>query len=162
MEALLIHYLGNQRASLILIIQTALPCVSHTVSHASRLRLDCVLNASRMCIITETRPIHNTEYNYYSLGIVLLEIGLWSRIKEMTSKWKIPSARVFQQDLLARLVPNLVTYMATAYREAFMVCIARDCGLDESASGDSEVKSTLHLRFEEMVVSRLRGPWEAA
>jgi hypothetical protein len=24
------------------------------------MRLDCVLNASRMCIITETRPIHNT------------------------------------------------------------------------------------------------------
>jgi hypothetical protein len=44
MEALLIHYLGNQRASLILIIQTALPCVSHTVSHASRLRLECVSN----------------------------------------------------------------------------------------------------------------------
>jgi dethiobiotin synthetase len=44
MEAPLIHYLGNQRASLILITQTALPCVSHTVSHTSRLRLECVSN----------------------------------------------------------------------------------------------------------------------
>ena len=59
MEALLIHYLGNQRASLILIIQTALPCVPHTVSHTSRKRLECVSNAFRMRTITETRPICN-------------------------------------------------------------------------------------------------------
>ena len=49
MEALLIHYLGNQRASLILIIQIASACVSrivpHTVSHTPRMRLECVSNA---------------------------------------------------------------------------------------------------------------------
>ena len=44
MEALLILYLGNQRASLIFIIQIVSPCVSP---------------ASRMRIITETRPTHN-------------------------------------------------------------------------------------------------------
>jgi hypothetical protein len=45
-ESLLIHYLGNQRASIILIIQIALPFVSrivpHTVPHTSRTRLECV------------------------------------------------------------------------------------------------------------------------
>jgi hypothetical protein len=64
-EALLILYLGNQRASLILIIQIALPYVSrivlHTVSHTPRMRLVCVSNASRMRIITETRPTHNND-----------------------------------------------------------------------------------------------------
>jgi hypothetical protein len=41
----LILYLGNRRASLILIVQIVSPCVSHTVSHASRMRLGCVLDA---------------------------------------------------------------------------------------------------------------------
>jgi hypothetical protein len=41
--------------------------VSHIPSH---MRLDCVLNASRMCIITETRPTRN------SIDIELLESEL--------------------------------------------------------------------------------------
>jgi serine/threonine protein kinase len=105
---------------------------------------------------------YRPEYDYYSLGIVLLEIGLWTRLKEMTSDWATPSAREFQQKLLDRRVPNVAAYMGTAYREAVRVCIAGDFGLDEFASGDSEAKSALHLRFEKLVVARLRGPWEVA
>jgi hypothetical protein len=58
-EALLDIYLGNRRASLILIVQIASPCVSHNVSHACRLCVDCVSIASRIRIITETQPTHN-------------------------------------------------------------------------------------------------------
>jgi hypothetical protein len=93
---------------------------------------------------------------------VLLEIGLWTRLKEMTSGWEGTPAREFQQKLLDRRVPNVATYMGTAYREAVRVCIAGDFGLGEFASGDSEAKSALHLRFEKLVVARLRGPWEVA
>jgi hypothetical protein len=62
MEVLLVHYLGNQRASLILIVQIALPCVSrivpHTVSHTSRKRLEFVSNAYHNRNATHSQ--HNT------------------------------------------------------------------------------------------------------
>jgi hypothetical protein len=105
---------------------------------------------------------YRPKYDYYSLGIVLLEIGLWTRLKEMTSDWARPSAREFRRKLLDRRVPNVAAYMGTAYREAVRVCTAGDFGFDEVGSGDSEAKSALHIRFEKLVVARLRGPWEVA
>lgn len=105
---------------------------------------------------------YRPECDYYSLGIMLLEIGLWTRIKEMTEEWKVSSDRILQQELLARQVPSLAAYMGTAYREAVRVCIAGDFGLDESAGGDSKAKPALSFRSEELVVSRLRAPREAA
>ena len=89
-------------------------------------------------------------YDYYSVGLLLLEIGLWeplsdSRLLERDIK---DVQLVVQQDLwLSQAVPRLGPLVGRIYQEAVRVCLSDEL-LDAS---DEEAKNG----FETRVVDEL-------
>ncbi|KAF2650288.1 kinase-like protein [Lophiostoma macrostomum CBS 122681] len=93
------------------------------------------------------------EFDYYSLGIILLEIGFWSPIRNLTKGWT-GSYEEKRQRLLNDRVPQLRQRMGKEYFEAVNCCIR--CEFGESESGSTKRKDLI-LTFGERVVARLRG-----
>jgi len=77
------------------------------------------------------------EFDYYSLGLVLLEIGLWSTIDDMT---KAPSARQRHDELWTKRVPLLSHYMGTKYENAVRTCLD---GFRTGGASDNETQLDL-------------------
>jgi len=105
---------------------------------------------------------YRSEYDYYSLGILLLEIGIWTSLKLLTTDskdrkdskdWLRLSATEFQRKLLESRVPLLGPSMGATYREAVRVCIEGDFGVGVS----SDDTAALHRAFESRVVAPLKG-----
>lgn len=102
---------------------------------------------------------YQVQYDYYSLGVVLLEIGLWTSLSEMTKRWNDLSATAFRSKLLASRVPLLVQSMGTVYFDAVKVCIEGDFGIESDGKHDVQAPKELHLAFESLVIRRLRQVW---
>ncbi|OAL55032.1 kinase-like protein [Pyrenochaeta sp. DS3sAY3a] len=94
------------------------------------------------------------EYDYYSLGIVLLEIGLWAPLSSMIQKQQ-SSYEQIRQHLIEKRLPVLKKSMGRHYHEAVKSCLQG--GLDGSELGDEQASDakSLHLHFNAMVVERL-------
>ena len=91
------------------------------------------------------------EFDYYSLGIVFLELGLWKSIEELTAAdaGAVDAFTQPKQDLINDIVPHLGSTMGALYRDATKAC------LDEStASSDTAVKS--FELFEQFVVFQVQ------
>ena len=99
---------------------------------------------------------YRQEYDYYSFGVVLLEIGLWRTIDEWTGQ-RNTSPEVVKQKLLFSLVPALGQFMGSSYRDAVRVCLAGDFGTIELPEDEKERKIALQLGFKRLVVDRLRN-----
>jgi serine/threonine protein kinase len=107
------------------------------------------------------------EFDYYSLGIVLLEIGLWRPLDEITQKYKRPddektgeyqgSYHEIRDKILKNRIPLLKQTMGRRYYEAVRVCLAEDFGEREIRAGHRDNVKSLHLSFERLVVSQLSG-----
>ena len=93
------------------------------------------------------------EFDYYSLGVVLLEIGLWNTVNAMTGKEQ-KSPEDFRNGLLERRVPILKQIMGVRYFEVVDVCLRTDFGLPLSQDPVVD-RVALHLSFERLVVERL-------
>jgi len=65
------------------------------------------------------------KYDYYSLGIVLLEIGFWMPIHELTEKLS-QRYEDRRQELLTKVAPLFRKVMGRGYFEAVRYCI--ECG----------------------------------
>ncbi|RKK78896.1 hypothetical protein BFJ71_g16372 [Fusarium oxysporum] len=65
---------------------------------------------------------YRREFDYYSLGIILLEIGHWEKFSKMTKKWT-GSYEERRQRLLKGRIPNLRKTMGREYAEAVRFCI---------------------------------------
>ena len=63
------------------------------------------------------------EFDFYSLGIVLLEIGLWTPLGTMTTRWKYVKLEELRLTLLSKRVPLLSHAMGSGYREAVEACL---------------------------------------
>jgi len=96
------------------------------------------------------------EFDYYSLGTVLLEIGLWRPLDEITQKCPpdTPYEKV-RDRLLNERIPLLKQSMGRRYCEAARVCLAGDFGESEIRAGHRGNAKSLHLSFERLVVSQL-------
>jgi serine/threonine protein kinase len=66
------------------------------------------------------------EFDYYSLGIVLLEIGIWKILEDIISGWNISSSIDLQEKLLEKRVPHLNHSMGAGYRDAVNACLQGD------------------------------------
>ena len=71
----------------------------------------------------------HAQYDWYSLGVVLLEIGLWQTVEEMTPKLTGQEARTYW---LSRCVPRLSSTMGTTYQEA--VRLSLECAPGDAGS----------------------------
>lgn len=64
------------------------------------------------------------EFDFYSLGIVLLEIGLWTPLQSMVSHWKYGNLEELRLALLSKRVPILAYAMGNGYRGAVELCLS--------------------------------------
>lgn len=99
---------------------------------------------------------YRPEFDYYSLGMILMEIGFWKPLSEIMNRpqYRGLSYKDRCDRLLADRVPLLKQHMGREYYEAVRWCI--QCGSSESKIENPGGKSML-LRFGELVVARLRG-----
>ena len=89
------------------------------------------------------------EYEYYSLGLVLLEIGLWDTIVGI----KATSAPEMRAKVLRSRVPLLAQSVGTTYREAVVACLTGEFSGAENKDEGRDVK----LGFDAAVVTPLQS-----
>lgn len=87
------------------------------------------------------------EYEYYSVGLVLLELGLWLPLETIT-KGILGSPPEMLKALLRTQVPKLKSYMGSAYEDAVATCLNTDFG---GSSNPAEVREV----FERKVLLKL-------
>lgn len=105
-------------------------------------------------------PRYCAEYDYYSLGLVLLEIGLWMSLDMILKRLKLKSLRksdggLSQLDTLLRNgVPLLRFHMGTRYEHIVQTCLR---GSFEVPSGldDKSRQLKLYRSFSGLVVEKL-------
>jgi serine/threonine protein kinase len=96
---------------------------------------------------------YRSEFDYYSLGIVLLEIALWKSVSEITKgeSWRLPW-HAFRERLLVNVVPQVEFYVGPEYRD-----VVSELFRIGSYDDQREMIPTLLSRdFQHKVVSRLR------
>ena len=96
------------------------------------------------------------EFDFYSLGIVLLEIGLWKSIDQMTEgdDWEGISRDMFRGRLLTRRVPQLGQSMGARYRKAVAECLRWNLSSDNDGE-PTAVSVPASLKFQQLVVKQL-------
>ena len=92
------------------------------------------------------------EFDYFSLGLILLEIGIWSSLPSMIADRKLANLEEQRQHLLLRYTPLLGHHVGREYAAAVKVCL-EDFG---SIDSDENVSETKVSKFSEEVVERLR------
>ena len=68
------------------------------------------------------------DFDYFSLRIVLLEIGLWKSLKSVTQGWDGPPEELRKQ-LLKRRVPLLKYSMGVHFFDVVNICLTGDWGM---------------------------------
>lgn len=99
---------------------------------------------------------YSSEFDYYSVGVLLLEIGLWRSITSSLAQMTGLSPEQKQEHMLRELVPYLRSYMGTQYWEAVDYClrVADTIGGLGERSGDQDT-TKVHMDFERHVVEKL-------
>ena len=92
------------------------------------------------------------EFDYHSLGLVLLEIGLWDTIARMNKSFKAASPQELREKLIAKRIPLLGHCVGRTYRDAVLACLHKGC----RKSGDQASDSEMILEFERIVLKALR------
>ena len=87
------------------------------------------------------------EYEYYSVGLVLLELGFWAPLSEIVGKI-LGSPEQMKEALLKTRMSILKTYMGSAYADAVTACLRNDFG---GSSEPAEVREV----FERMVLRKI-------
>ena len=67
---------------------------------------------------------YQSSFDHYSLGIVMLEIGLWRSLGEIIGKWK-GRPEALREKLLRSAVPSLGSKAGRIYRDAVAYCLNR-------------------------------------
>lgn len=99
---------------------------------------------------------HVPEFDYYSLGLVLLEIGHWKKLESIVSKFadEDQSPTKMREWLLQNPVEELHMVMGRIYQEAVRTCLTfkRESSLDQKYL----IPVGVQEEFEEKVVANLR------
>ena len=107
------------------------------------------------------RSRYRPDFDYYSLGIVLLEIGLWTSLKKMTGSGRdaeiFPrlNTEQFRDRLLRKKVPLLRQAMGTRYYNVVDSCLKADFGASQRFKDSTECDAASNLEFEKLVVEML-------
>jgi len=106
---------------------------------------------------------YRLEFDHYSLGLVLLEIGLWKTLDKLTKDMQVTSHEERLDRLCESRVPLLGHQMGTAYRDAVLACLrgvkeSDNEGLQEHKEGEAtaERNTALQLAFVTRVLEPLR------
>ena len=97
-------------------------------------------------------------FDYYSLGLVLLEIGLWHSLSVMLFRLDIFPPKMSEKvlkEFLIKFVPTLNHTMGVDYCGAVHECLSWDTTVDDAAMTEEE-RAGLLFKFERLVVEQIR------
>lgn len=99
--------------------------------------------------------LYKPEFDYYSLGILLLEIGLWDSLSSIVASksFRGLSNQEFRQRLLESRIPRLWQTMGSIYMNATRVCL--DGTFPPSQPMTSDNSSTIFDTFKSLVVDQI-------
>ena len=101
---------------------------------------------------------YRPEFDYFSLGMVLLEIGHWKPLDKI-----ITITHGSPEDLLNHLrqekVPGLGFAMGTIYRDVVDTCLKGDFGNFDDTGGRFDSATSITLGFAQTVVEQLAKCW---
>lgn len=104
------------------------------------------------------RERYSQKHEYYSLGLVLLEIGLWRSLPGIL-KDNIPNEGQKSSNydyIRSKVVPKLAFWTGNRYRQVVRRCLEGDFGMDTSTAADEgQGYKCLHLQFSKLVVQQL-------
>jgi hypothetical protein len=98
-----------------------------------------------------TSPGFLAEYDYYSLGLVLLEIGMWKRLGRFFREDDTLSRDIMRSQILADLVPVLEGTLGSSYSSAVRACLSGEL----SGNGEDADPASVDEMFERMVLRPL-------
>jgi hypothetical protein len=95
------------------------------------------------------------EFDYFSLGLVLLEIGLWKSLEDVPNALQTPQDdhQSYLKRMQGEVLPLLGPRMGRVYRDATLACLAFNVKLNTIQSTGSERQ--ILSRFRESVVDTL-------
>lgn len=103
-----------------------------------------IQNGSSIDDLERERVRQQMRHDYYSLGIVLLEIGLWDQI---TTLWKTKYTRQgFREKLQSSYVPKLGPKMGAVYRDVVLRLLTTSAGSSPQPQGGSVGSGDIALR----------------
>jgi serine/threonine protein kinase len=104
----------------------------------------------------QNNDVYTFKHDYYSLGIVLLELGLWKPLMKM-GRFSGLSIEAFREQLVNIVVPRLGLSMGNTYRDAVKATLGSEFDQDDNISDEEQRKSATQFRFETLVLNKLRG-----
>ncbi|KAI9819966.1 MAG: hypothetical protein M1827_006536 [Pycnora praestabilis] len=97
------------------------------------------------------RQSYRKSFDIYSLGLVLLEIGLWKSLKGF-HKPRYTSSTFRDKVVLGVLVPGLAAKTGSVYREVVERCLAYEEGKESERAGSSQMMERVVLTLESLRV----------
>ena len=94
------------------------------------------------------------KFDYYSLGLVLLEIGYWEPLQDIKGDWNC-SSEEFRDRLLTKRVPRLKETMGHIYYNVVDVCLRSAFMVSEGGGDEDDNAASLHVKYQELVVTQL-------
>lgn len=104
------------------------------------------------------RVRYSQKHEYYSLGLVLLEIGLWKPLPAIVKANKPEEGRTRSNSdyIISQVVPQLSFLTGNRYRQVVRRCLEGDLEVDTSIAAEEERHYTdLHLHFSRLIVQQL-------
>lgn len=98
-----------------------------------------------------TSPGFLAEYDYYSLGLVLLEIGMWERLGRFFVQDYTLSRDKMRSQIVDDLVPVLEGTLGSLYSSAVRACLSGEL----SGNGEDADLASVDEMFERMVLRPL-------
>ncbi|KAG6355415.1 hypothetical protein INS49_003377 [Diaporthe citri] len=99
------------------------------------------------------RPRYRAQFDIYSLGLVLLEIGLWRTIGELRRHCKDDVE--FRVKLGTEYCDKLLPKVGEVYWRVVQRCLRNEFGEPSDRNDESEECFSLQVAFEKFVVSKL-------
>lgn len=99
----------------------------------------------------EPKPRFRRVYDYYSLGIILLEIGLWKSHRLMFQKYSKPD-NITADVRYMEFVPKLYALMGSTYTNAVKKCLQNAFTKDEPGAGAENQLSEFYKDVVEPIV----------
>ena len=91
---------------------------------------------------------YQVQHDYYSLGMLLLEIGLWKCLPDATPNW--PSVSNKRKTIMEEIVPQLGALMGISYHDAVLACLD-----DKRGEWSTQRREEIPMLFREVVIERL-------
>jgi len=96
---------------------------------------------------------YRSRFDYYSLGLVLLEIGRWESLQKMSATRGSPEE--MREKLVNDKVPRVGQNVGSIYEDVVRLCLSDEFKPAEDRKNRTTDDAELHLRFSDRVVNQL-------